>query len=106
GSAWVSARTAEGAEQVRQGRSLAEALRGIEPLNAALPAWVQAGEASGHLDVLLDHAADRYQQQWDRLITRGLSVLELVLILAVGLFVLLIAIAILLPILTMNRALM
>ena len=106
GSAWVIARTAEGAEQVRHGRSLAETLRGIEPLNAALPAWVQAGEASGHLDVLLDHAADRYQQQWDRLISRGLGVLELVLILAVGLFVMVIALAILLPILTLNRALM
>ena len=105
GSAWVAHTTAEGAERVKHGLNLTAALRTIEPLNASLPAWVQAGEASGNLDALLDHAADRYQQQWNRLMARSMALIEPALILIVGVFVLLIALAILLPILTMNQTL-
>jgi general secretion pathway protein F len=105
GSAWITATTAQGAEKVKHGASLAAALRTIEPLNLALPAWVQAGEAGGNLDALLDHAADRFQQQWDRLMTRSMALIEPALIIIVGVFVLLIALAILLPILTMNQTL-
>ena len=105
GSAWVAATTVQGAERVKHGASLAATLRTIEPLNLALPAWVQAGEAGGNLDTLLDHAADRSQQQWDRLMTRSMTLIEPALIIFVGVFVLLIAMAILLPILTMNQTL-
>lgn len=105
GSAWTIQGTAQGAEQVKHGASLAAALRGIDPLNISLPAWVQAGEAGGDLPALLEHAAERYQQQWDRLMTRTMSLIEPTLILLVGVFVLLIALAILLPILSMNQTL-
>jgi general secretion pathway protein F len=105
GSAWVTATTVQAAEKVKHGTSLAAALRTIEPLNMSLPAWVQAGEAGGNLDALLDHAADRFQQHWDRLMTRSMALIEPALIIIVGVFVLLIALAILLPILTMNQTL-
>ena len=105
GSTWVAATTAQGAERVKHGASLAATLRTIEPLNLSLPAWVQAGEAGGNLDILLDHAADRNQQQWERLMTRSMTMIEPLLIIIVGVFVLLIAMAILLPILTMNQTL-
>ena len=104
GSAWVGRLAENGAEALRHGKSLAEAVRAIEPLSASLPGWIQAGEASGKLEDLLENAGDRYQQQWDRLISRGLSVLEPVLILAVGLFVLLIALSILMPVMSLNQA--
>jgi general secretion pathway protein F len=105
GSAWTTYGTAQGAERVKHGASLAATLRSIDPLNSSLPAWVQAGEAGGDLPALLEHAADRYQQQWDRLMTRTMSLIEPALILLVGVFVLLIALAILLPILSMNQTL-
>ena len=105
GSAWATQGMMQGAERVKHGASLAMALRTIEPLNTSLPAWVQAGEAGGDLAALLEHAAERYQQQWDRLLTRTMSLIEPLLILLVGLFVLLIALAILLPILSMNQTL-
>jgi type II secretory pathway component PulF len=104
GSAWVARLAESGAEALRHGKNLAEAVRAIEPLSASLPGWIQAGEASGKLENLLENAGDRYQQQWDRLISRGLSVLEPLLILAVGLFVLLIALSILLPVMSLNQA--
>ena len=105
GSAWTASATVQVAERVKHGANLAMVLRTIEPLNTSLPAWVQAGEASGNLDVLLEHAADRYQQQWDRLMARSMALIEPLLILVVGVFVLLVALAILLPILTMNQTL-
>ena len=95
-----------GAEALRHGKSLAEVVRGIEPLSASLPGWIQAGEASGKLEDLLENAGDRYQQQWDKMITRGLGILEPVLILMVGLFVLLIALSILMPVMSLNQAMM
>ena len=106
GSAWVGRLAERGAEALRHGKSLAEAVRAIEPLSASLPGWIQAGEASGKLADLLENAGDRYQQQWDRMISRGLGVLEPALILAVGLFVLLIALSILMPVMSLNQAMM
>ncbi|MBN1268778.1 MAG: type II secretion system F family protein [Kiritimatiellae bacterium] len=92
------------AEAVRHGTSLADALRRIPALAGSLPSWVQAGEASGDLAGLLENAARRYQQQWDRTTTRALAVLEPVLVLLVGGLVLLLALSILLPVLSLNRA--
>ena len=64
---------------------------------------MQAGEAGGNLTGLLDNAAQRFQQSWDRLANRGMMVLEIGMTLVVGLFVTLIALAVLLPILQMNK---
>jgi general secretion pathway protein F len=85
---------------------LAEVVRTIPPLSEGLPGWVQAGEASGNLAGMLQHAGHRYRQQWDRLVTRALTLLEPLLLLVVGGFVLLIALAILLPVLALNKTLM
>lgn len=93
------------ADAVRQGRSLADALRGIPVFQGSLPSWVEAGEASGALPAMLDAASARYQQQWDRLLARFLALLEPLLILLLGGFVLVVALAILLPILSLNKVL-
>ena len=106
GNAWITRLAVDGAESVRQGKSLAESVRLIEPLSLSLPGWIQVGEASGKLGDLLDNAAGRFQQQWEKSVARSLTVLEPVLVLGVGVFVLLVALSILLPILTLNRTLM
>lgn len=105
GSSWTGLLAEEQAEAMRHGRNLADALRQIPPLAGSLPVWIQAGEAGGKLSVLLEHAADRYQQQWDRLIARSLGLLEPLLIVLVGGFVLLVALATLLPIMSLNQTL-
>ena len=79
---------------------------GVRPLHPSLAAWVQAGEAGGNLIGLLDNAAQRFQQRWERLASRGMLVLEIGLTLAVGLFVALIALAVLLPVLQMNKGIL
>lgn len=105
GNAWTLDLCGALAEQVRHGQKFSDALRAIPLLNISLPAWARAGEVSGQLDVMLENAGTRYQQQWDRRMARLLSLLEPALILVVGVFVLLVALSILLPVLRMNRLL-
>ncbi len=106
GSPWVSAMADDAAIAVRHGKSLADAVRAIQPLSTSLPGWIQAGEASGKLAELLENAGTRFQQQWDRLVSRTLTILEPALILVVGGFVLVVALSILLPILSLNQTVM
>lgn len=103
GSAWIANLTVTESDAVRHGSSLADAIRRIPPLAEVLPAWIQAGEASGALDRLLDTAGTAMQHRWDRFVTRTLSWLEPALILGVGVFVLLVVLSVLLPILSLNR---
>ncbi len=106
GSSWIGRLAGESAESIRHGKNLADAIRSIPPLSLSLPGWIQAGEAGGNLQFMLDNAGNRFQLQWDRLVTRSLTILEPLLILLVGGFVLLVALSILLPVLSLNRMLM
>lgn len=103
GSAWLCDCALRETEALGQGKPLVEVIRGIRPLHPSLAAWVQAGEAGGNLTGLLDNAAQRFQQSWDRLASRGMVLLEIGMTLTVGLFVALIALAVLLPVLQMNK---
>lgn len=103
GSAWLADCARRETAALGEGKSLVEVIRGIRPLHPSLAAWVQAGEAGGNLTGLLDNAAQRFQQSWDRLASRGMMLLEIGMTLVVGLFVTLIALAVLLPILQMNK---
>lgn len=105
GSPWVQSLAEREAEAVRHGSSLADAIRRIPPLTGSLPAWIQAGEASGALEKLLDTAGNTYQHHWNRFVSRTMSWLEPVMILCIGIFVLLVTLSVLLPIMAMNRML-
>ena len=105
GSAWVASLMEREADAVRHGSSLADAIRRVPPLAVSLPAWIQAGEASGALEKLLETAGDAFQHQWNRFATRTLSWLEPALIFLIGLFVLLVTLSVLLPIVSMNKML-
>lgn len=102
GSVWLARLLKEEAEHVRHGRSFSQALRRVPPLSGLLASWIQAGEASGSLDTLLHTAAERMQQQWTKFLNNALNLIGPLLILLVGAFVLLIALAILLPILSLS----
>lgn len=104
GSRWIADDLRRGAEGVRHGKSLLPIIRAVPALGDHLPGWFQAGEASGDLAGMLDHAALRLQQQWEQYLQRVLKLVEPLLILLVGCFVLGMALAILLPILSLNRA--
>lgn len=105
-SPWIEERVSREADDLRHGRSLADVIRRIPPLSISLSGWIQAGEASGNLARLLGSAAERYRYRWERFMNRSLSVLGPALILVVGLFVLLVALAVLLPVLSLNQTLL
>jgi general secretion pathway protein F len=104
GNAWVEDLAREQLESIRAGGAAADALARIPPLAESLPGWVRAGEATADLPGLLGHAAARYEQAWRREVARKLAVLEPLVLLAVAALVLLIAVAVLLPMLQLNRA--
>ncbi|HMP76735.1 MAG TPA: type II secretion system F family protein [Kiritimatiellia bacterium] len=104
GSRWLDETLRKGAEDVRQGRPVTSVLAGCPWIGESIPPWYRAGEASGDLTGLLEQAARRYQEQWETLLQRFIRLVEPTLIIAVGGFVLIIAFAILLPILSLNQA--
>jgi type II secretory pathway component PulF len=103
GSPWLASRLRADAGAVRDGASLAQVLRNIPPFGGTLPGWIHAGEASGNLVAMLEKAAARHEHQWKMLVRRLTAVIEPVLILCVALIVMVIALAVLLPILRMNE---
>lgn len=105
GSVAIEADVAAGADQVEHGTRLSDALQSIGPLAGTLPGWIRVGEASGELERLLDSAACRYEEAWNRFLSRWLVLVEPLLIVAIGGFVLLITLSVLLPILNMSQAL-
>ncbi len=103
GSEWLAAALRKGSEQVRQGRPVAAVLAECPWVGGLVPPWYRAGEAGGDLAGLLEQGARRFQARWEVLLQRAVRLIEPALILAVGAFVLLVALAILLPVLSLNQ---
>ena len=93
---------AEAAARIREGapigRSLA-ASRLFPPMTIHL---ISSGETSGELETMLERAADNQDRELDSLITALLGLLGPTLIIGMGLFVMGIVIALLLPIFQLN----
>jgi len=97
GSAWCQQLAVAASDRIRHGCSLEAAVQTIPPLADTLTGWIGVGEASGELPKLLDHAADRCDRRFESLLARTLALLEPLLLLLIGGFVLLITLAVLLP---------
>jgi len=95
----------QAAEEVSQGQRVADAVAMLPVLGEDLPGWIRAGEAAGDLAGLLRHASRSHQRAWERGLDRALSLLEPLLIVAVGLLILAVALAMLLPMLRVNQTL-
>jgi general secretion pathway protein F len=85
------------AELVGQGRSLTEGLEGrlFPPVARRM---ISVGESSGSLDVMLDRVAKTYEDETDRSLSTLTSLVEPAIILFMGVLVLFIVLAVLLPI--------
>ncbi len=105
GSVSVETDAHSAAEKVEHGTSLSEAVQAVLPLSGTLPGWIRVGEASGELERLLDSAAQRFEEAWDRFVKRWLVVVEPLLIVLIGGFVLLVTLSVLLPILNLSQSL-
>jgi general secretion pathway protein F len=93
----------EAAKKVREGVSLSRALAASSLFPPVLIHLIASGESSGKLDTMLDRVAKQQEQEVSGYTTALTSLLEPLLILAMGGVVLIIVLAILLPIIQMNQ---
>jgi general secretion pathway protein F len=105
GNAWIADQAARQCEEIRRGRTVSDAIRGLDGVGERLSGWSDAGEESGRLSDLLRQAANFYEARWNRGLDRALRVVEPLLLLLVGGIVFAVAMAVLLPILALNQAL-
>ena len=89
--------------QVREGASLARSLGRARLFPPLVIHLIASGEASGRLDSMLERAAEAQSRELEGWVKTLTALLEPVLILTMGLVVLFIVIAILLPIFEMNQ---
>jgi general secretion pathway protein F len=91
------------ARQVREGGSLARALGKTKLFPPLVVHLIASGESSGKLDAMLTRAAEAQSRELEGWVKAFTALLEPLLILAMGLVVMFIVIAILLPIFEMNQ---
>lgn len=93
----------DAARRVREGASISQSLgrSGLFPPLAVH--LIASGESSGKLDEMLERAAGNQERELETLISTMLGVFEPLLILVMGVMVLMIVLAILLPIFDMNQ---
>ena len=93
----------EAAIRVREGGAIGRSLSQSKLFPAISIHLISSGEASGELDAMLERAANHQESEMDGLLATMLSVLEPLLIVIMGLVVLAIVMAILLPIFEINQ---
>jgi general secretion pathway protein F len=93
----------EAAVRVREGGAIGRSLSQSKLFPAMSIHLISSGEASGELDTMLERAANHQESEMDSLLATMLSVLEPLLIVVMGLMVLAIVMAILLPIFQINQ---
>lgn len=98
GNAGLARDIAAQAAEVRRGKSISAAIADVDALAPWLAEWARVGEAGGCLDAMLEVAAARAGSAWDRFSERTLALFGPVVLVAVGAFVLVVALAVLLPV--------
>jgi len=88
---------------VREGTGLAQALSAHKHFPAMLIHMIRSGEMTGELPAMLERAANAQEQDLERRAMTMAGLLEPALILAMGVVVLLIVLAVLMPIIEINQ---
>ena len=88
---------------VREGAPLASALAQKKRFPGLLPMFARLGEQTGQLPVMLQRAATQLSTEVQRRAMQFATILEPLLIVAMGLVVMLIVLAVLLPIIQLNQ---
>jgi general secretion pathway protein F len=94
---------ADASGAVREGVSLARALSAQKHFPPMLIHMIRAGEITGELPAMLERAASAQEQDLERRTLTIAGLLEPALILAMGVVVLLIVLAVLMPIIEINQ---
>ncbi|MBU2863291.1 type II secretion system inner membrane protein GspF [Reinekea marina] len=98
----IQQRVSRAAVKVSEGGSLYQALKEAGYFRPMMLHMIGSGETSGELDIMLQKTADAETKSIQILISSILSLFEPLMILVMGVIVLIIVLAIVLPMLTMN----
>jgi general secretion pathway protein F len=90
-------------ENIREGESIAEPLKRSGEFPPLVTHMIAVGEKSGEMEEMLRRISQIYDGEVDRVITRVTSLMEPIMILAMGVIVFFIVVAILLPIFEMGQ---
>ena len=93
----------DAADRIREGAPIGKSLAESGHFPPICIHLISSGEASGQLDTMLDRAAQNQERDVDGLIAALLGILEPALIVGMGVVVLVIVLAILLPIFELNQ---
>lgn len=85
-------------EKIRQGNLLSAVLEGVAIMPRILVEMVRVGETSGNLSAVLDESADYYERSLDGRISTLLSLIEPVIIIALGIVIAVMLLSVYLPI--------
>lgn len=99
----MRAQVEEATSSVREGVGLARALSSHKYFPPMLIHMIRAGEVTGELPAMLERAANAQEQDLERRAMTMAGLLEPALILAMGVVVLLIVLAVLMPIIEINQ---
>lgn len=104
GNRWLKKLVNEQTERVRNGVAVSEAIDAVPVLRNELTGWARVGETGGCLSQMLDVAANKARRMWEKYMSVRLALLEPIMLVSIGIFVFLIAIAVLLPLLQMTKS--
>jgi general secretion pathway protein F len=93
----------EARQNIREGETIAEPLKRSGEFPPLVTHMIAVGERSGEMEEMLRRIGQIYDGEVDRVITRFTSLLEPVMIVVMGVIVLFIVVAILLPIFEMGQ---
>jgi type IV pilus assembly protein PilC len=91
-------------EMLKEGYSLSNAMIRTEVFPPTLIQLTQTGEETGELDTLLKKAAEFYKKQVDSVVTRLTSLIEPMMIIAIGVIIATIVVVIYLPVFEFGQA--
>lgn len=97
GNHWIRGRLRPLPDEVRQGQSLATALERSAVIDKLTIDMVKVGETTGSLDAMLSDVSDFLDQQVETRLERMLSLLEPIMLVAMGLLVTLLLVSVYLP---------
>lgn len=100
---WLRVKVKEVTQQVTEGASLSASLQQAEYFPPMMIHMIASGEASGELDQMLERVAANQEREIQGFIALILGLFEPLMLLFMGVCVLLIVMAILLPILNINQ---
>lgn len=104
GNRWLKRLVQEQTERVRNGVAVSDAIAQVPVLSDELTGWTRVGETGGCLPQMLEVAASKARRMWEKFMSVRLALLEPIMLVTIGGFVFLIAIAVLLPLLQMTKS--